>query len=51
MYTCLYILSGEKLEQMYSDFHVLQRQINLLALEIPTSTNYCFEPDQNLTQS
>ena len=37
------------MEPVYFDFHV-QRQIDLLAFEIPISTNHCFEPDQNVTQ-
>ena len=44
----MFILSGERLEPVYFDFHV-QRQIDLLALEILTCTNNCFEPDQNVT--
>ena len=49
MYTCLYILLGERFEPVYFDFHV-QRQVDLLALEMSTCTNHCFESDQNVTK-
>ena len=49
MYTYLYILLGERFEPVYFDFHV-QKQIDLLALEMSTCTNHCFESDQNVTK-
>ena len=47
VHTSLYILSGERLEPFYFDFHV-QRQIDLPALTYLLVKNNCFEPDQNV---
>ena len=46
-FVCFNILSCKRMEPVYFDFHV-QRQIDLLALELPTCTNHCFESDKNV---